>query len=117
MYTALNFEADLKSANGPKSALNRLKKINKKVKETIEYYGYKAGKPYSQMERGVLIVHYPVIVDDVNSDETWDHIYKDVSFDVGELLDIFKLDDVIGFEGQEVSKKSKNTIDIMFYLK
>lgn len=121
MYTANDFHADLKNLstkNSSQKALNRLNRINKKVRETIRYYGFEAGKPYSQKERDVLIVHYPVIVGDVDSDENWDKIYKDVSFDIAGLLEENNLEDDWGFEGQEISKKSpKDTIDVLVYLK
>jgi hypothetical protein len=121
MYTAMDFRDDMKSVatyNEPKKALNQLKRLNRKVKETIEYFGFKAGKPYSQKEHNTIVVHYPVIVEDVDSDEIWDKIYKEVSSEFDDIVESFKLDEVWGWEGLEISKKSPNdTIDMMVYLK
>ena len=121
MYTANDFVADLKKLSAQSDstkALNRVKRINKKVRETIGYYGFEAGKPYSQKEHGVLIVHYPVIVGDADSDKNWDKVNKDVSLDIAGLLEDYNLEDAWGFEGQEVSEKSpKDTIDVLIYLK
>lgn len=123
-YNATIFESDMRlisQKNDLKNALNRLKRINRKIKETIKFFGFEMGKPYTQMQgpgNKLLVVHYPVIVGDTDSDEIWNKIEKNVSLEVGELLDTFNLEDVWGWEGIEVSKKSpKDTIDLLFYLK
>lgn len=123
-YNATVFESDMNligEKNNPKNALNRLKRINKKVKEAIEFHGFEAGKPYTKMQgpgNKLLVAHYPVVVGDTDNDEIWDKVDGDLSIDVGDLLDNFNLEDAWGWEGIEVSKKSpKDTIDLLFYLK
>jgi hypothetical protein len=121
MYTAMNFTSDMQSIstiNDPKKSLNQLKRLDRKVKETIESFGFKSGKPYSQKESNTIVVHYPVVVDTTDSDEIWNKIYREVSSEFDKIVENANLDDIWAWEGMEISKKSpKDTIDMMVYLK
>ena len=123
-YTAEEFKKDtavVAYVNDPKEALNKLKKLHKKIKNVVESdYNYNLGKVYTEQKGKNYFVVFPVINKDVEegdevSDEMWNEVDKDVSFWMYQVVEDAKLDEVWSFEGQR--EADANTIEVMFYLK
>ena len=83
-YTAEEFKKDtavVAYVNDPKEALNKLKKLHKKIKNVVESdYNYNLGKVYTEQKGKNYFVVFPVINKDVEEgDEVSDEIILDVS--------------------------------------